>query len=102
MKIKGPRKGRSPGSAETFLRLIWAPISHEGAPSVPAVRSSVSLQFSAILSLILSPRPGPRAQKRGRLSHLSPGMFCYHHHDHLVSIYYAAGTMLSMSLELTP
>ena len=95
----GPWKARSPGSAGTILQLIQAPMSKGGGSLIPAAHSPISLKFIAILAFIPSPRPGPHAQESGRLSHLSPGTFFFfnQHQEHLVSIYYAPGTMLGES-----
>ena len=73
----GPWKARSPGSAGTILQLIQAPMSKGGGSLIPAAHSPISLKFIAILAFIPSPRPGPHAQESGRLSHLSPGKFCF-------------------------
>lgn len=60
-------------------RLCWdnSPDDQGGGSLTPAAHSPVSLKFIAVLAFIPLPRPGPHAQESGKLSHLSPGKFCF-------------------------
>lgn len=99
----GPWKARSPGSAGTILRMIQAPMSQGGGSLEPAAHSPISLKFSAILAFIPSQGQGLMLRNQGDC-HIYPQVpfAFYQHQEHLVNIYYAPGTMLSMLLELIP
>ena len=97
----GPWKARSPGSAGTILQMIQAPMSQGGGSLKPAAHSLISLKFSAILAFIPSQGQGLMLRNQGDCHNYPQVPFAfYQHQEHIVSIYYAPGTMLSKLLEL--